>query len=175
MELPRNWDTYNFINRNGESIWETDFFFLAVHIGCFIGVSYWVRFIALFRAKQYISLQLPIMWNAVCYSCWIVNHTITQSQNSRGWRGSQEIIESNPLLKQVPYSKSHRSWICPYWDSFWATCSVLYHPYRKAVLLCVSMELPMYKLYAITPCPITHTTENSPASFICLPPPFRYL
>jgi len=30
------------------------------------------------------------------------------SQNRRGWKGPQEFIESNPLLKQSPYNGSHR-------------------------------------------------------------------
>jgi len=29
-------------------------------------------------------------------------------QNWRGWEGPQETIESNPLLNQVPYNRSHR-------------------------------------------------------------------
>ena len=33
---------------------------------------------------------------------------ITESQNCRGWKGPLEIIESNLLLKQVPYSRLHR-------------------------------------------------------------------
>ena len=36
-------------------------------------------------------------------------HRITESQNCRGWKGPQEIIKSNPLLKQVPYNGLHRS------------------------------------------------------------------
>lgn len=36
------------------------------------------------------------------------DHSITVSQSCRGWMGPLENIESNPLLKQVPYSRSHR-------------------------------------------------------------------
>ena len=32
----------------------------------------------------------------------------TESQNHRGWKGPEEITVSNPLLTQVPYSRSHR-------------------------------------------------------------------
>jgi len=32
----------------------------------------------------------------------------TESQNHRGWKGHLEVIKSNPLLKQVPYSRLHR-------------------------------------------------------------------
>ena len=31
-----------------------------------------------------------------------------ESQNYRGWKGPQEIPESNPLLKQTPYIRLHR-------------------------------------------------------------------
>ena len=31
----------------------------------------------------------------------------SESQNCRGWKGPQEIA-SNPLLRQVPYNRSHR-------------------------------------------------------------------
>ena len=35
-------------------------------------------------------------------------YVFTESQNCRIWQGPMEIIKSNPLLAQVPCSKSHR-------------------------------------------------------------------
>jgi len=41
--------------------------------------------------------------------CWHINnnmfHRITESQNCRCRKGPLELIEFNPLLKQVPYSR----------------------------------------------------------------------
>ena len=35
-------------------------------------------------------------------------HRIIESQNCGDWKGPQETIKANPLLKQVPCSRSHR-------------------------------------------------------------------
>lgn len=37
-----------------------------------------------------------------------LNQRITESQGCGGWKGTPEVIEPNPLLTQVPYSRSHR-------------------------------------------------------------------
>ena len=58
---------------------------------------------------------------------------ITQSP---GWKGPQETIESNSLLKQTSHNRLHRlvsarSWISPYKDTpprLWATCSSALSP-----------------------------------------------
>ena len=33
---------------------------------------------------------------------------VNRSQSFRGWKGPPEVIESNPLPKQAPYSRLHR-------------------------------------------------------------------
>lgn len=38
----------------------------------------------------------------------VINGMFTESQNRRGWNRLQRIIQSNPLLEQVPHSRSHR-------------------------------------------------------------------
>jgi len=77
----------------------------------------------------------------------------TESQNYRGWKGPEEIIESNTTAKagslqqvaqegvqmglEYPHRRLHNLSGQP--------VPVLYHPYCKEVLLHVSTELPMFK------------------------------
>ena len=42
-------------------------------------------------------------------------HSFTESRNHRGWKGPLEIIKSNPLLKQVSYSRSPKGAFQAHW------------------------------------------------------------
>ena len=76
---------------------------------------------------------------------------ITESQNYRGWKGPHEVIESKPLLKQVPYSRSLKKasrWVLNIsreGDSIASLGSLFQGSVTdsKGVLPCVSMELPV--------------------------------
>jgi len=50
-------------------------------------------FLSLFKVKESRAHSIPLY--------------LTESQNCRGWEGPLEIIGSNPLLKQVSYSRLH--------------------------------------------------------------------
>ena len=76
-----------------------------------------------------------------------------ESQNCRGVKGPQEIIEYNPLLKQYPTGRVTQVGIQMGPEYLHSrlhslpgqSAPVLCHPYCKEVLLYDSMELPVFK------------------------------
>ena len=89
------------------------------------------------------------------------------SQNCRGWKGPLEIIISNPLLKQVPYCRSHSRQasgqvlnISGEGDSTISLgslfqCSVILTVKKKKVLSCVCVEFSVFWFL-----PICLTSQN---------------
>jgi len=85
---------------------------------------------------------------------------ITEPQNHRGLKGLLEIIESNPLLKQVPYNRSHRKasgWVSSISREGGTTTSgqpvpVLCHPQGEEVFSHVFMELTVFQFVPLTTC-----------------------
>ena len=100
----------------------------------------------------------------------IIKSTITESQNCRGWKGSLEIIKSNPPAKagfldqvaqvgiQVGLERVQRRRL----HSSGQLVPVLHHPYREEVLTHIFAEHHILQFVAISPCPIAmHHLEKS--------------
>ena len=83
-----------------------------------------------------------------------------EAQNHGGWKGLLETIKSNPLLKQVPYSRSHRKvsrWVFSIsreGDSTTPLGSLFQccHPHSEEVLPRVQLELPIFQFVPTAPC-----------------------
>ena len=87
---------------------------------------------------------------------------ITESQNCRGWKGSPEIITSNPPSKAGSLQQVAQVGI--------QTCleylqkrlhnlpgqpvPVLHHPHHEEVLSHICADLPVLQFMAISPCPV---------------------
>ena len=89
---------------------------------------------------------------------------LTESQNCRSWKGPLEMILSSALIKQVPYSTSHRKasrWVLNYLQRrrpqnlFEQPVPVLYHPYSKENFPHTYMKLPVFQFVPIVPHPVT--------------------
>ena len=96
-------------------------------------------------------------------------HRILNTQNSRGWRASLEIIESNPLLKLVPYSRSGKHPDGCWWSEKKTPQPgmpflMLLHSDSKYVFLHVCVEIPVFQFVPVTPRPVTghHWKEPGP-------------
>ena len=91
-------------------------------------------------------------------------HSITESQNSRGWQGPLWVTQPNPLPKQghlqqatqdlvqagLEYLQRRRLHNLP-----GQPVPVLRHPQREEVLPHVQLELPRLQFVPIGPCPVT--------------------
>ena len=85
---------------------------------------------------------------------WRLNHRITESQNSRGWKGPLWVIQSNPPA-EAGSSTAGCTGPCPLHNLPGQPVPVLRHPQREEVLPHVQTELPVPQFVPIAPCPVT--------------------
>ena len=92
------------------------------------------------------------------------NHRITESQNSRGWKGPLWVTQSNPLPKQghpeqgaqdlvqagLEYLQRRRLHSLPGQPG-----PGLRHPQREEVLPRLQLELPLLQFVPVAPCHVT--------------------
>ena len=97
----------------------------------------------------------------------------TESQSGSGWKGSLEIIQSNPLPKQVHLEQVAQDRVQAGFEYYQRRrlhkpsgqpVPVLCHPQRKEILPHVQTELSMLQFVPIAPCPVTgyHWKELGP-------------
>jgi len=94
----------------------------------------------------------------------------TESQNQRGWNGPLEIIQSNPLLRQAPYSRLHakasRQFLNVSREGIHNLSGqlvpVLCHSQSKEVISHVRMELSMFRFVPIAFCPVAGHHQKEP-------------